>query len=213
MTAAATAHVRDDFGSFIPAHRRQRLRASLADAQMRGQLGEQLDGDVHRAIARRWSRGRGARGALPPMPKGEFGKEISRNLVKLRHAFDTAAATPAQREILERAIADIVRLAGDVGTTPAGRAWRPRRRGGARGTVKHPAAGRRAVLLDQAVAEALPGWRDGMELPARAVPAVCEAASRLCRAEGFSRPSESRIRNWLKRRAKQPAPGLAGGGR
>jgi hypothetical protein len=195
----------DDFASHVPAHRFAKLRAALADAALQGALGEPLPADAHRAIARRWARGRAAVKA-PPLPKGELGKEMARNIAKLRHAFATAGASAEQLAELDAAIAAIARLAGDVATAPGGRSWRPRTRGKrGRGRIRHPAAGVRAQIVDQAVAEALPGWRDGMALPPGAVPDVCRRATELCRPAGLARPSQSRIRAWLKRRSQTPA--------
>ena len=192
----------DPFGSALPAWRVAKLRNSLKDAELRGKLGEPLPDSSHRAVQRRWIRGRGDKAAIT-VPTGRLGGEIARNIGRLRHALETAGATDAERAVIEQACAAIAAVAGDVATRPAGRAWKPRKRGvRGPGKVRHPAAGRRAELLDEAVRLALPDWTDGMPLPHGGVAEVCRQASECCNREGFARPSQSRIRAWLNHRAK-----------
>jgi hypothetical protein len=195
----------DPFGSSVPAWRVAKLRNALEDAELRGRLGEPLPDESHRAIMRRWTRGRGDKAAIA-VPKGRLGGEIARNIGRLRHAFETAGATESERAAIDQACAAIAAVAGDVAARPAGRAWRPRKRGArGEGKIRHPAAGRRAELLDEAVRLALPDWTDGMPLPHGGVAAVCRQASECCNREGFVRPSQSRIRAWLNLRARPKA--------
>lgn len=195
----------DPFGSIVPAWRVAKLRSALKDAELRGKLGEALPDDSHRAVQRRWSRGRGDKAAIA-LPPGRLGSEIARNIGRLRHALETAGATDAERAAIDQACAAIAAVAGDVAGRPAGRAWKPRKRGvRGRGSIRHPAAGRRAELLDEAVRLALPDWTDGMPLPHGSVAEVCRQASECCNREGFARPSQGRIRAWLNHRATPKA--------
>lgn len=206
MTAGRASHDRtDSFGSSLPAWRVAKLRSALKDAELRGKLGELLPDDSHRAIRRRWILGRGDKAAIT-MPAGRLGSEIARNIGRLRHALETAGASDAERAAVDQACAAIAAVAGDVAVRPAGRAWRPRKRGTrGQGRIRHPAAGRRAELLDEAVRLALPDWTDGMPLPHGGVAEVCRQASECCNREGFVRPSQSRIRAWLNHRSRPRA--------
>lgn len=195
----------DPFGSSVPAWRVARLRGALKDAEFRGKLGEPLPEESHRAIQRRWTRGRGDKAAIT-VPKGRLGSEIARNIGRRRHAFETAGATESEHAVLDQACQAIAALAGDVAARPAGRAWKHRKRGSrGAGKIRHPAAGRRAELLDEAVRLALPDWMDGLPLPYGGIAAVCRQASESCNREGFARPSQSRIRAWLNLRARPKA--------
>src|SRR6185295_15582643 len=75
----ATKRPVDPFGSSVPAWRVAKLRNSLEDAELRGKLGEPLPDESHRAITRRWTRGRGDKAAIT-VPKGRLGGEIARNI-------------------------------------------------------------------------------------------------------------------------------------
>ena len=206
MTGGRSSRDRaDHFGSTVPAWRVAKLRGALKDAELRGRLGEALPDDSHRAVQRRWSLGRGDKAAVT-VPAGRLGSEIARNIGRLRHALETAGATDAERAAIDQACDAIAAIAGDEAARPAGRGWKPRKRGvRGPGKVRHPAAGRRAELLDEAVRLALPDWTDGMPLPHGSIAEVCRQASECCSREGFVRPSQSRIRAWLNHRARTKA--------
>jgi hypothetical protein len=186
----------DDFAGFIPAARRRRLRAALADAQLRGALGEALPATKHRALIRRYQLGR--RDRKPRRPGGPLERAIVRYLAGIRHEITAAGASAADLNKAEQAIAALRDLA--IALEPARRSAPARPRRSAR-PRKRIAIGRRMALLDLAVATALPGWTDGQALPTNAVSAVYKAAAAPFKAEGFTRPSRSKIRRWLQRRA------------
>src|SRR5258707_3558778 len=79
---ASTAEI-EDFTGFIPAARRRRLRAALADAQLRGSLGEALPDTDHRALTRRHELGRRDPKSRPP--GGPLERAIVRYLAGIRH--------------------------------------------------------------------------------------------------------------------------------
>lgn len=62
----------DPFGSAVPAWRVAKLRNGLKDAELRGKMGEPLPDGSHRAVQRRWTRGRGDRAAIT-VPTGRLG--------------------------------------------------------------------------------------------------------------------------------------------
>jgi hypothetical protein len=184
-----------DFAGFIPAARRRRLRAALADAQLRGSLGEALSDTDHRALTRRHEFGR--RDPKPRPPGGPLERAIVRYLAGIRHEITAAGASPTDLDTAEHAIAALRDLAIALESTRAIAPARRRRLGRVR---KRIAIGRRMALLELAVAAALPGWTDGQALPANAVSAVYKAADAPFKAEGFTRPSRNKIRRWLRRR-------------
>jgi len=184
-----------DFASFIPAARRRRLRAALADAQLRGSLGEAPPDTDHRALARRHKLG--LNNPKPRPPGGPLERVIARYLAGVRHEMTTAGASPADLDTAEQALAVLRDLAIALEPARASASARRRLPGRAR---KRIAIGRRMALLELAVAAALPGWTDGQALPANAVSAVYKAADAPFKAEGFTRPSRNKIRRWLRRR-------------
>jgi len=191
---ASTAEI-EDFAGFIPAARRRRLRAALADAQLRGALGEALPDTDHRALTRRYQLGH--RNPKPRPPGGPLERVIVRHLAGIRHEITAAGAGPADLDTVEHAIAVLRDLA--IALEPARTAAPTRRRRPGRAR-KRIAIGRRMALLELAVAAALPGWTDGQALPANATSAVYKAADAPFKAEGFTRPSRNKIRRWLQRR-------------
>src|SRR5579862_7773093 len=95
---ASTTEI-ENFTSFIPAARRRRLRAALADAQLRGSLGEALPDTDHRALTRRHQLGR--RDPKPRPPGGPLERAVVRHLAGIRHEITAAGARPADLDAAE----------------------------------------------------------------------------------------------------------------
>lgn len=195
----------------VPAWRRARLRARLADAELQGRLGEpqgEDEGRLHRALRRRWERGAaagraGIKSAATPAPNRLLVNAVARDLGRIADALASAGADGDQQSLVVAAVAQIRGVTAAVAAAASARGWRPPSRGKRRpGVIRHVAAGRRAALVDEAVRVALPGWRDGEPLPRGAVPAVYAACRTTCGREGFPRPSRGKLRRWLARRAQ-----------